>query len=377
MKLFFLRFANLAAMLLLFLSLPVQGKETLYEIYRQAGEVTSIVQYGDEIWISSYGKGIHYYNLKTKVWNSFSTEQKNIDNDFFYCVAVSELYIWGGTSDGLMIYDRKRKAWRKRKFASGGEYGNWIRSLHYDKEQGILWIGRFVNLTRFDEKKNKFDDFDLTQNKLAGSNNIKVIKPEGEKYLWIGTESGVFLYNKALEPSDRSALTFYSNKGNGFRGEGESVSIADILPEDKYVWFATEEFITPDQPDFNLGGIYRFNRRATWDKFDKRTGLKANGISAIARMGRNMFAAQYVFDSNSKQGVGRGVTMFDRITGKPLQFDPEEIKLETNDVSHLYFDGEHLWIGTKIGLWKVKMNNAFANPEFRSGRQISNNKKNN
>lgn len=364
-----------------FLILPnislVHGKEAPFEIYRQAGEVTSVVHYGDEIWVSSYGRGIHYYNLKTKVWNSFSTEQKNIENDFFYCVAVSELYIWAGTSDGLMIYDRKRKAWRKRKFASGGEYGNWIRALYYDKEQGLLWIGRFVNLTRFDEKKNKFDDFDLTQNKLTGSNNIKVIKPEGDKYLWIGTESGVFLYNKALEPSDKSALTFYSNKGNGFRGEGESVSISDILPEDKYVWIATEEFITPDQPDFNLGGIYRFNRRATWDKFDKRTGLKANGISAIARMGRNMFAATYVFDNNSKQGMGRGITMFDRITGKTLPFDPEQIKLETNDVSQLYFDGEHLWIGTKIGLWKVKMNNAFANPDFSSSKQLSNSKKNN
>lgn len=358
------------SLIVLFFAVYLHPSDTLYTIYREAGEVSSIVRYGNTVWVSSYGRGLFGFDLEKNTTTVFSTEKKNIDNDFFYCVAEAKDYIWAGTSDGLMIYDKRRKAWRKRKFSSGGEYGNWIRSLYFDEGSNALWIGRFVNLTRFDVAANKFEDFDITHNNLQGSNNIKVIRPESDKFLWIGTEAGVFLYDKTLLPSDKSAMRFYSNKGNGFRGEGESVSIADILPEDKFVWFATEEFITDDSPEFNLGGLFRYNRKATWDKFDKRNGLKANGISSITRVGRYMFASQYDFDPKSKAEMGRGISMFDRITGKPLRFDPEEIKLETNQVTQLFYDGGNLWIGTDKGLWKVKFANAFAEPDFKKSQHV-------
>jgi ligand-binding sensor domain-containing protein len=164
------------------------------------------------LWVATNGKGIHQYIFNENKWITYSTENKNIENNFFECIAVSDEYVWAGTTDGLFILDRKRNQWKKRKFAVGGEYGNWIRSLAYDPDQNVLWIGRFKNLTRLDVAKQKFDDYDLTMNSDPKSNTIKTIRFEDDAFVWFGTEAGAFRYDKSTQFNGVSSLTYFSNK---------------------------------------------------------------------------------------------------------------------------------------------------------------------
>jgi ligand-binding sensor domain-containing protein len=344
----------------IFLFSSINFSQIDYQEFLSGAQVVDLTVEQGALWVATNGKGIHQYIFNENKWITYSTENKNIENNFFECIAVSDEYVWAGTTDGLFILDRKRNQWKKRKFAVGGEYGNWIRSLAYDPDQNVLWIGRFKNLTRLDVAKQKFDDYDLTMNSDPKSNTIKTIRFEDDAFVWFGTEAGAFRYDKSTQFNGVSSLTYFSNKKNAFRNEGESVSVTGIIFDKQNIWFGTDEFITDERPKFNLGGIYRFNRRATWDRIDKNNGLVANGIFALARTGNKIWVSVYQFDKKTKTEVGKGIYLIDRVTGKITKVNPDAITIGSNTIKRMLFDGHSMWLATDAGLWRVTVVNEFA-----------------
>lgn len=320
--------------------------------------VTSVRDEPNYIWIATYGQGIYRYSKNDDKWGNFSTSNNSIDNDLFSCIAVSEDYVWAGSIEGLFTYDKKRKTWRKRKFAVGGEMGNWIRSLCYDKKENTLWIGRFKNLTELDVKRQKYIEHDLTQNNDPKTNTIKSIKLDGDSLVWFGSESGIHIYNKMGKDS-ASAWKFINNK-RGFNADGDAVSISDFLFEGNNVWFATDEFVTPQQPNFNVGGIYKFNRKLHWERISKQDGLPGNGVYCLERTGNKIWAAVYAFDKKNKKEYGKGFVIIDRISGKISMIDLNQTKISSSLVQTFYFDGDAMWVGTDKGLYKYTITNQLA-----------------
>jgi hypothetical protein len=331
------------------------------KIYLEDASITDIKQFGNELWVSTYGNGIFKYSIKDDKWTNFSTKSNNLDNDLFYNIEVNDQYVWAGSGDGLFIYDKKRNNWRKRKFAQGGQWGNWIRSLLYDKADNILWIGRFIDLTRLEVSKNRYTDYDISINKDPKSNNIKTIKFDGDSLIWLGTESGVHIFQKGKDPADKSAWRYINNKtDNGFNGDGDAVSISDILFEGSNIWFATDEFITRTEPEFNIGGVYRYNRESRWDRISKNNGLPANGVYCLERTGNQIWASLYSFDRDEKTEYGKGLVLIDRFTGRVTPIDLNKTDIETSKISCLYFDGTNMWVGTNKGLNKILIANPLA-----------------
>ncbi len=287
------------------------------KLYIEDANVTGIKRYEDELWVSTYGNGIFKYSLKDDKWTNFSTKSGSLDFDFFYTIEVNKNYVWAGSSEGLFIYDKKRNNWRKRRFAQGGQWGNWIRSLLYDKSEDILWIGRFIDLTKLDVRRNRYTDYDISINKDPKSNNIKSIAFDGDSLIWFGTESGVHIFNKKKDPADKSAWRYINNRvDNGFNGDGDAVSVSDILFEGDHVWFATDEFVTRTEPEFNIGGIYRYNRKFKWDRISRTNGLPADGVYCLERTGNQIWASLYSFDRDEKTESGKGLVIINRSDGK-------------------------------------------------------------
>jgi len=347
--------------ILLFLFIVADiGAQTNVKKFLSGANITSIVPGDNKLWISTYGDGIYYYSFKSRKWTNFSTKNNNLNNDFFYTLAVGKKYVWAGTTDGLFIYNKRRKRWTKRKFAKGGELGNWIRTLSYDKSNSTLWIGRFKNLTLYDVKKKKYKNIDLTKNKDPKTNNFKTIKIDGDSLIWLGTESGVHIYNKKLGLQNPAAWSYLGNEGNGFNGDGESISVSDILFDGKKVWFATDEFVTSNKPRFNVGGIYVYDRRFNWERISKRDGLADNGVFALAKTGNIIWAGIYSFYSRDKKELGRGLFIIDKLNKKIKRLDFGNIDLYSTKVQTLYFDGETMWIGTDKGLFSIHLDNPLA-----------------
>lgn len=320
--------------------------------------VTAIRDEPNYVWLATYGQGIYRYSKKDNKWTNFSTSSNNLENDLFSCIAVNDDYVWAGSIEGLFTYDKKRNTWRKRKFAVGGEMGNWIRSLCYDKKENTLWIGRFKNLTELDVKRQKFTEHDLTKNNDPKTNTIKSIKLDGDSLIWFGSESGVHVYNKQVKDS-ASAWLFINNK-RGFNAEGDAVSVSDFLFEGDNVWFATDEFVTPQQPNFNMGGIYKFNRKLKWEKISKQDGLPGNGIYCLEKTGNKIWVAVYSFDKKNKKEYGKGFVIIDRVSGKIINIDLNQTEISSSLVQTFYFDGNEMWVGTDKGLYKFAINNPLA-----------------
>ena len=353
-----IRFVFILSILLLFcISTFSQVKSKLY---LKGASITAIKAEGDFVWFSTYGKGIYRYSKKDGSWFNLSTSNNNSQTDFFYSMAVSKNYVWGGAVDGLYTYDIKRKFWFKRKFALGGQMGNWIRSLCYDPSQNVLWIGRFENLTQLDVKKRRYTDHVLTRGNDLKTNNFKSIALDGDSLVWFGTESGVFKYNKKYDPDDKAAWQFITNKDGGFLNQGKSVSVSDILFEGKNIWFGTDQFITPKNPIFNIGGIYEFNRKFNWKRISKRNGLPANGISCMTRTGNIIWVSVYAFNGIEKKEYGKGLVMINLSTGKISPIDLNKIEIDSSNITALFFDGSNLWIGTDNGVTKVSLENPLA-----------------
>jgi ligand-binding sensor domain-containing protein len=350
--------------LILFLFLLISTTDVYSQIesdlFLEGASVTEITQEGDNIWVSTYGRGIFKYSLKEKKWQNFSTESKNLDNDLFYTIAASKDYVWAGASEGLFIYDIKKNNWRKRKFSQGGEFGNWIRKLKYDLKDDVLWIGRFRNLTHLDVKRQRFTDHDLQQGSDQKTNNIKAIGLDGDSLIYVGTENGVHRYNKKGRIDDKSSWQYFQNKRGAFNNEGESVSVSSFLFEPSQIWYGTDEFVTAQQPKFNVGGIYKNDRRIRWQRISTETGLPANGIYCMARTGNKVWAGVYQFDGKEKKEYGKGLVLIDRVTGKVEQVNLNELDLKTATILSLHFDGNSLWVGSDRGLLRIQIENPLA-----------------
>ena len=150
------------------------------------------------------------------------------------------------------------------------------------------------------------------------------------------------------------------NKDGGFLEQGEAVSITDMLFEPSAVWFGTDEFITVKDPNFNVGGIYIYNRKSKWERISTNEGLPADGIYCLARTGNKIWAGVYSFDKREKKDYGRGLVLIDRNTLKVNPVDLNEIDISSSKITCLYFDGSNMWIGTDNGLSKVVIENPLA-----------------
>jgi ligand-binding sensor domain-containing protein len=356
---------KLRNILLILLIVLISSSENFSQVnsklYIEDANVTGIKKFGDELWVATYGNGVFKYSLKDDKWTNFSTKSGSLNFDFFYTIEVNKDYVWAGSSEGLFIYNKKRNNWRRRRFAQGGQWGNWIRSLLFDKSQNILWIGRFIDLTKLDVKRNRYTDYDISINKDPKSNNIKTIALDGDSLIWFGTESGVHIFNKKKDPADKNAWRYINNRVDaGFNGDGDAVSVSDILFEGSHIWFATDEFITRTEPEFNIGGIYRFNRKFRWDRISTTNGLPANGVYCLERTGNQIWASLYSFDRDDKTEYGKGLVIINRSNGKVTPVDLNKINIETAKISCLYFDGTYLWLGTDKGLNRILIANPLA-----------------
>lgn len=330
------------------------------DIFLEGASIIDIKSDGNYLWVATYGQGIYRYSFKEEKWFNYSTSNNNLENDLFFTLEVSPNFVWAGTTEGLFTLDRKTNKWVKRRFALGGEFGNWVRSLKYDKKRDVLWIGRFRNVTHFDVKRRRYTDIDRIQGNDQKSNNIKSIAIDGDSLVWFGSESGVHKYNLRKELNDPSAWTYINNKGRNFLGEGEAVSVSDFLFEGSNVWFGTDEFVTKDNPNFNIGGIYIHNRKFNWERISKVDGLGGNGIYCLARTGNYIWIGVYEFDPRDKKEFGKGLYLINRNTFEINSVNLNDIKIKSSSILSIFFESDYLWIGTDRGLVRIKISNQLA-----------------
>jgi ligand-binding sensor domain-containing protein len=353
----------LLTIIITFLFLTNLTAQVESEIFLEGAKVIDVAKDGDFLWVATYGQGVYRYSLKEQKWINFSTKSGNLDNDLFYAIEINKDFVWAGSADGLFIYNKKREKWSKRKFAQGGQFGNWIRKLKYDPLQNVLWIGRFRNITRLDVKRRRYSDINRLQGKDQKSNNIKSIAFDGDSLIWFGSESGVHRYEKYKKFNNESSWKYLTNKKRGFNEEGKTVSVSSMLFEGNRIWFGTDEFTSTSDPEFNVGGIYIFDRRLDWEKISQIDGLADNGIYALGRTGNYIWAGVYSFDRKENVEEGKGLFLINRNTLEVTGVDLDQLGIRSSTFRKFLFDGVNMWIGSNAGLLRIKISNPLSKLE--------------
>ncbi|MBN2571733.1 MAG: hypothetical protein JXA68_06360 [Ignavibacteriales bacterium] len=319
--------------------------------------VYKIFDDGENIWAAGYGSGVFRYSKKNRIWTEYNSSNSELKNDFIYCITANDNYVWAGSIDGLFILDKKTNKWTSRKFSAGGQLGNWIRAVAYDKYANVVWIGRFMNLTKYDLKTKKYTDYDLTIGGNEKSNTIPTIYVQDERYVWFGTEAGLHKYDKKKDLKNKKSIMFFNSKSNHFNGDGDLVSVTSMLFERNYVWIGVDEFITQQKKNYNVGGLYQFDNKNNWRRFDKKNGFPANGIYCIERTGNYLWVALYKFGIDTKELYGKGLVLINRLTYQVKTIDNENLP---STINHMYYDGRKMWLCSDKGIFTIEIFNPIA-----------------
>jgi ligand-binding sensor domain-containing protein/serine phosphatase RsbU (regulator of sigma subunit) len=232
------------------------------------------------VWIGTYQRGLFNYDLKSGKMYFDPFLNGNLEKQAV--VTALEIdrqnMVWIGNYDRLVVYDRKAEE-IKTFTQADGLAGTSIKALFCDKDNNI-WIGseEKIGLTKYDSKTGKFKILNITEGLvpqtisqtadsriwigtgggLLGivndsvvatitekdgllSNNIKFLEPQGDKFLYIGTNFGL----NRLNLSDGSIATF--TKRNGFTGIEASPN-ASITDSKGNLWFGTGNGVTRLNP---------------------------------------------------------------------------------------------------------------------------------
>lgn len=221
------------------------------------------------IWIGTDGNGLSYYDTKRERFFYDTSINRYLRDIITALVVDKEDRLWIGNMDRLVVLDRSAGDTLTFTQASGLT-GNWIKVLFCDNGNNI-WAGteEKSGLTKYDRATGKFKiidigegvvpqvitqtsdsriwvgtvsglycivndsvEFSLNSGNGLLSNNIRLLQPDGEKYLYIGTNYGLNRYNL----SDSSIASF--TKRSGFQGIEAQLN-ASLKDSRGNLWFGT------------------------------------------------------------------------------------------------------------------------------------------
>jgi ligand-binding sensor domain-containing protein/signal transduction histidine kinase/DNA-binding response OmpR family regulator len=278
----------------------------------------------DMVWIGTLAGGLNRFNAKTGDFSHFSVKGNNSLNDVYKILGNDNQSLLLGTPDqGVLSFDRITGEMKPYLQENKPLF---VRDMMY-AEPHKLWIGTESGLYIYDKEKNHketvirnvYDKYSLS------SNAIYSIYRDREGGIWIGTYFGGVNYL----PSQHNMFRKYYSTSPSNNISGSAVR---EFNEDKYgnLWIGTED-----------AGLFYFNTKTqTLSPFDK---VRYHNVHGIKIDGDSLWVGYFT----------KGMDLIDLKTGKKNIFtsSPDSASLSDNNVFSIYKDTyKNTWIGTIYGL---------------------------
>ena len=203
----------------------------------------------DRLWVGTRS-GLCFINVK-----SFRITRVDLgpNNDIRTMAEDHQGGLWIGTHTGLIHLDKSTFAYTVFNTSNSNISHNQIRSIYQD-ESGNLWVGTLDKLNVLKKNSTEFEIFDLRggyeypiQNNLILS--ICPRSVETDSLLWIGTETGLCLFN-------RYTAAYETYRKSSTRSISNDKILAIHRADSSSLWLGTEFGL-------NLFGITMGKRRCT------------------------------------------------------------------------------------------------------------------
>lgn len=302
------------------------------------------------LWIGTYGYGLNKLFPKLQNFNKFSSENITSHNISIKSIrAITEDNygdLWIGGYNGLNKINRKTNLVSK--------YLNNIPIYSIladpDKPNEILWIGKDVGgICKYYIKSNKVVEFKTVKPNLVSGEVIYSIISSKDGYLWIGTNQGLFKFDRKNEKS--TVFKYNSNNANSL-----SNNKVNVIYEDNsgFLLIGT---------DVGLNILNPKNEKFTqfFNNPNDSTSLSYNAILSI-------------FEDKENQiwigTAGGGLNKFDRKTGKFIHFLKKDGLPDNVIYSILSDENGNIWVSTNNGISKfIPKENRFRNFDEKYGLQ--------
>ncbi len=174
------------------------------------------------------------------------------------CLSKYNNFIVIGTAKGLSFFDTKNKKFTNY-FIENGLIDENISALCNQNDR-YLWIGSQTGLLRFDDKH--FVYFNVANDN--NSNNIQTIIQDSEENIWLGTHSGLYQYR------DNSFSTF-----DKINGPGNAFIFQIFRDKNENLWLGTEN---TGVYKYSQGYFKRYGTKEGLTTVECKTGMQdANG----------------------------------------------------------------------------------------------------
>jgi len=308
------------------------GQNSIYSIFRDIN---------GSIWIGTYFGGVNITYSYATPFTTYENSQyhSSISNNVVSAFTEAPDHnLWIGTEGGGLNYFNRASgafATYENKAGDPSSLGsNLVKAVCRDRE-GNLWIGTHGGgLNLFDPVRRRFRRFLYKENdaETLGS-EIAAIMEDSEGRLWVGSQAGIRLFNKA-----KKDLSPYQGNIDVSTLKNKSVK---VIFEDskKNIWVAT------------TAGLYRS---------ENKPGDETRSFSAILNnKGSNSVNANFINcvqeDARGRIWIGmyyEGLVMYDVAT-QQLSIFTEKDGLPNNNVMGILEDKSgNLWLSTDNGLSK-------------------------
>jgi len=256
---------------------------------------------GDHLWFggrSYYIRdfGITRYNRKDEKWDYFkSSSQQELSNKDINCMEKDSRYVWFGTTNGLLRYDKKKERWRSYD-SFKGLWNNEVTALKSD--EGMLWIGTSWGLNYYLPKR---DSMVRAKDDLLKGAHIYSIERDSN-FVWIGTDRGAFQLKKSSGEWIRFNIpegvlhkwvkAVYKYKDELWFGTTDAVLGIDLKTRKRKIYQSPVNYPGPevmkivcDEKNIWVGtilGVWRLDRKnSVWRGFFKEDGLLESYIQDL------------------------------------------------------------------------------------------------
>jgi signal transduction histidine kinase/ligand-binding sensor domain-containing protein/AraC-like DNA-binding protein len=341
-----------------------------------SNQISSLLADGESVWVGTW-HGLCRVDVTTLAVTRIDLGAHQVVRVLY---KDADGVIWIGTSTALLRYDKKTNAFTAYTSQNSKLSHNTIRAVYKDR-QGDLWVGTYDKLNRLRKGETSFTNYDLKGNyKSALKNNlicdIKPFNRTTDSLLWIGTETGVCLFNPA------------NNKGKIFNEQNTALSNevvkAIYTDDDGQLWLGTDfglqllDTRTNSVTTWfhNPQASYTIGNNVIWQIYEDAGGViwivTSNGVSRMnkhhnvydyrdvsCRVGNQVIGNQVKSALISRDGTlwmatVHGVVRQDARTGEQKTFNtsgPSNTRILLNNVSTLDEDGRgRIWIGTAGGI---------------------------